>query len=298
LDISDVVLRIVGAFYAFAGYIATRAALTSHLLDQAIAAIALKKPSRTEQAQAGWLLTSACVILAGGILLLFGLATAAWLFLVSALMQAAYITYVAPRYFDPVDPPDAKGRRGSVNAFVVYSAATAFVLWGSMQGKLGAMSDMPWHAAAALGVIAAHLGHTTWLMRRTPRSPQSPFAGFAEDEEEHRHSSESKRIKLMAEQHAYPLWPLDPGLYADFAPEDIGLSDELARDLTEWAKAYSDSLDPESAGQSRWSEAEHAAHEAAGRALAIRLAREKPDRTIFLNTRAQGVLEVRADESI
>ncbi len=43
-DISQFMLRLLGAFYAFAGYIAGRAALTSRVLDQAIAALARRRP--------------------------------------------------------------------------------------------------------------------------------------------------------------------------------------------------------------------------------------------------------------
>jgi hypothetical protein len=50
IELTDVVLRIIGAFYAFGGFVATRAGLMSQFIDQAIAAIALKKPTRTETA--------------------------------------------------------------------------------------------------------------------------------------------------------------------------------------------------------------------------------------------------------
>ena len=59
VELTDVVLRIIGAFYAFGGFLATRAGLMSQFLDQAIAAIAMKKPSPTERAQSAWLLATA-----------------------------------------------------------------------------------------------------------------------------------------------------------------------------------------------------------------------------------------------
>ena len=56
IELTDVVLRIIGAFYAFGGFVATRAGLMSQLIDQAIAAIALKEPTRTETVQNAWLI--------------------------------------------------------------------------------------------------------------------------------------------------------------------------------------------------------------------------------------------------
>lgn len=143
LEIADIALRLIGAFYAFAGYVATRAGLTSYFIDRAIAAIALKKPTAAETAQTVWLLGAAMLILAGGVLLMLLLDLAAWAFAASSLAQVAYLFYVAPRYFDVDDPPDPRGRRQSTNAFVVYAAATAFVLWAALTGRL-----VPWKEVA------------------------------------------------------------------------------------------------------------------------------------------------------
>ena len=49
IELTDIVLRVIGAFYAFGGYVATRAGLMSRFLDQAIAAIAMKKPTASER---------------------------------------------------------------------------------------------------------------------------------------------------------------------------------------------------------------------------------------------------------
>ncbi len=135
IELTDIFLRAMGAFYAFAGVVATRVGLTSHFLDQAIAAIAAKKPTRAENAQAAWLLAGAAMVLVAGVLLLAGLELAAWAFLATAAAQATYIYYVAPRYFDVADPPDARGRQQTTNAFVIFSAATAFVVWAAYRGR-------------------------------------------------------------------------------------------------------------------------------------------------------------------
>ena len=144
MDEIDLALRLMGAFYVFAGYAATRAALMSNLIDRALAAISASKPAPAETAQSLWLIGAANVILAGGVALVLLIDVAAWIFLASALGQAAYLFYVAPRFFDTDDPPDATGRRQSTKAFVVYGAATALVLWASATGRLAHWQDVPW----------------------------------------------------------------------------------------------------------------------------------------------------------
>jgi len=51
IGLTDIFLRVIGAFYAFGGYVAARAGLMSRFLDQAIAAIAAQKPKPIETAQ-------------------------------------------------------------------------------------------------------------------------------------------------------------------------------------------------------------------------------------------------------
>ena len=93
-------LGMIGAFYAFAGWIATRAGLTSLFMDQAIAAISAQKPKAAETAQSYWLIAAANLIFAGGVALIIRLNIAMWLFLVSAFGQAFYLYFLAPRLFD------------------------------------------------------------------------------------------------------------------------------------------------------------------------------------------------------
>lgn len=290
---TQIVLRLVGAFYAFAGFVAARSALVSRVLDRAIAAIGAQKPNRIETIQTIWLLTGAILILAGGAALMLLLDVAAWLFAAAALGQAMYLFVVAPRHFDAENPPDPRGRQQSRNAFVIYLAATAFVAWAALTGKLLAWSEVPWQMLAIVGlVVASYAGHTVWQFTRPFASAPSVLGTMDGDETL---ASESKRIKVMADYDAHPLWALD-GAYGDFAPEDIGLSPELTRDLTQWADDFTGSLNRDDPASSHWSDAQFAAHEGAGRKLAARLARERPDRTVFVHTRALGVVEVRADD--
>jgi hypothetical protein len=289
---TQLALRLVGAFYAFAGFIAARSALTSHFLDRAIAAIAAQKPKGVETAQAVWLLTAAFVILAGGAALMLLLDIAVWLFLASAVGQ---IAYTAPRYFDVGDPPDPDGRRRSYNAFVIYLAATAFVVWAYLTGRLLDWRAVPWQLLALFAaVVAGYAARTTWQLTRPFRPAYGAFGAAAGGEA--RHPSQSQRIKVMADYGCHPLWAMDDGLHGDFPPEDIGLSPELTRDLLQWADDFSPSFNEEDPAAGKWSETQYAAHETAGRSLAIRIARERPDLVVYTHTREHGVLEVHGND--
>jgi hypothetical protein len=298
----EILLCLVGAFYAFAGFAATRAGLTSHFVDRAIAAIAAKKPSRAETMQTYWLLAAAAVIGAGGLALMFLIDVAVWLFLASATGQAIYLLYLAPRFFDAAEAPDAAGRRQTINAFVIYLASTAFVVWGYLNGKLLTVSQSSWPALALPAALV--VAHIVYVLRTLSGAPtKSPLSGFSsaddgDDTGPNRDPSVCSRIKVMADYECHPLWALDEDLYGDFPPEALELSPELTRDLNAWAEAFTASFDRDDPIISKWSDEEAAAHAAMARPLAIRLARERPDRTIFVLEGDIGVVEVRADEEL
>lgn len=170
MDLAEISLRAVGAFYTFAGLVATRVAITAHFFDKAIAAISMKRTPAVERHRFLWLLGSATVVLAGGATLLLLLHVSLWLFVASALGQAFYLAILAPRYFDLDEPPDTKGRQQTINAFVIYCAAAAFVLWATFTGRLLAWRDVSWVLLVLLGVAAvAHATHIARQLLWRPR---------------------------------------------------------------------------------------------------------------------------------
>ncbi len=162
-DITDIILRLVGAFYAFAGVVATRAAMTSYFMDTAIAAIGGGRADPVERQRSYWLIAAAWLVFAGGAALIAGLDTARWLFLASAAGQVIYIFALAPMYFDKVDPPDPAGRRQTTNAFVIYVAATALVMWAAAAGRLIPVAEAPPMVLAA--VVTACLALAVYAAR-------------------------------------------------------------------------------------------------------------------------------------
>lgn len=172
MTLTEIILRLIGAFYVFAGYIVVRAALTSRVMDQALAGISGTKPTPVENAQSLWNLGAAVLVFASGAALMLLVDIAVWLFLVSATGQAVYLFWLAPSYFDAVDPPDPRGRQQSTNAFYIYSAATALVVWASVTGRLVGWQDVPVPLLAlAAGAVAALAGYAVWMYVRPLRTP-------------------------------------------------------------------------------------------------------------------------------
>lgn len=305
LNLSHSVLVVVGAFYAFAGLVGLRASLQGRLIDIAIAGISMQPPAKAETARGLWLLVSSLVVLAGGLFLVLRLDWAAAAFVVSAAGQAIYLLLIAPTYFDPEDPPDATGRQQTINAFILYSAATLFVLWAYRTGKLMPPGVVGW--PLVIGFLVVLGGATAYgLFRFLYPLAQGPFgsssAGDAnagdghsseafEDETDREPGpplADSRRILVMSEYQCDPLWTHDPGRSGTFSPRDLPLSEALIEDLEAWSRSYDTSFNLEDFNNPHWSEAQYAAHDMAGVALARRLKRELPDRQIFVWRNADG----------
>jgi hypothetical protein len=172
MDLTDVLLRVLGAFYVFAGYIASRAVLTGMLVDRAISALSAGVPSRAEVNRALSMLATSVLVFAGGLALVLVLQIASWIFMASLAVQAIYFWIIAPRFLDPHDEPDPQGRRQSLNAFLIYAIATALVLWAHASERLLALPDAS-PTALALGAAAmvAFLANIGLGARKAPAPP-------------------------------------------------------------------------------------------------------------------------------
>ncbi len=174
VDLVEITLRLVGAFYVWAGFIATRVALTSHWIDIAIAAISFEKPTLVARLQAAWMLFGSTLVLAGGLALLLLLDFSRWLFVASSIQQFAYLGYVAPNFFDQEDPPDPEGRRQTISAYVIYLIATLLVLWAYDAGRLVKWQEVHSVAlGAAAAVLLANILYIFWILFKQTRSDDS-----------------------------------------------------------------------------------------------------------------------------
>jgi hypothetical protein len=263
LDPVALLLRFVGAFYAFAGIVAGRAALTSGVLDAALAGISGKSPSLRERTLTWWLTASSWLVFASGILLMILAREAMWAFVACSLAQAFYLTIAAPYYFDVEDPPDPTGRRRTTNAFFIYLGATMAVIWASGR-YLTPVFNLPdalmWGASAAIVAFAAHLA---WHSLTTSRMPKvNPFSMNGEDNTPDEDvpalprafDPRMLRVELSRDGGASPLKNQKTG--EDIDLDSLPIGNSLKANLLDWFRDG----DPEMSGMA-YNLAEQVAHE-------------------------------------
>lgn len=118
--------RAIGLFYIVAGVAALRQCYVGWRIEQMIEQ--LVAPSPKERAADRMLALGAALVLVSGMTLVLFSEWAAPAFLAAWLAQASYLLW-ARRMMPPTDPVAALGRRRTINAFAVYTAATVFALW-------------------------------------------------------------------------------------------------------------------------------------------------------------------------
>ena len=164
--IANIALLLIGAFYAVAGVIVARAGLTLLVIDAAAGALSLEKPNAAEIARNRINLVVVVLMFSGGVMLMGRIEFALVAFVACALLQAIYFFVLAPFWLDPADPPRREGRRQSLNAFVIYLAASLFVAWAWSTGRLYPLSDASRLLIAGIALaIAGFVGHIIVALR-------------------------------------------------------------------------------------------------------------------------------------
>jgi hypothetical protein len=270
LTISQFAAVGVGAFYVFAGVVVMRAMALDRVMDQVLAA--LNDPSTPKEVMRSRVLSAgAFLTLAGGVALMLLSPLAAPVFAAGSLWQGGYLLW-AEKSLPPEDENEARGRKQTKNAFVIYLAATAFVGWLATQGLL-----RPWGApivAHALDVaIMAAASAAAWAFIHMPRHTKaddaSPPGAAARSTDE----ALPLRLRLAPEWNCSPLWNADTG--EPVSVYRLGLSFELAERIEAWddtwQATYNDD-DPTSGGFKE--PGARQAYVAQGRAIAEALRRE------------------------
>jgi hypothetical protein len=265
MDVTQVMLRIVGIFYLLSGLAGMRAMAVDSLLDKVLAGITLKPTERKEVVRRWFLVSgSATVGLSGAALMVLSL-WAVPLFVVATLLQAAWLIWARTNYV-PESDDEVRGRRQSTNAAIIYAAMTAMVVWVGAAGML-----MPWLDPWALfipvaGLLLAYLvRHLFWKPGKGKWDDDTDDPPF-----EAAPLAPLYRIHIEPKWGGYPLEDADTNLgiaYGDY------LDDPLADRIYEWTCAFHGDDDYET--QAFWArfdspEAE-AAHRAEGRAIVAEL---------------------------
>ncbi|MDP2354974.1 MAG: hypothetical protein Q8M31_02800 [Beijerinckiaceae bacterium] len=182
VQISEAILRLIGAFYCFGSIIGARMITRYSFLDHALDAISGKPAPWAERFRERLMLAGLVPIVAGGLALMFLSPFAPWLFGISAIWQALYLGWFAPRYLDPHDDPGEEGRAKTWRAFWGYLVATALVLAAAFMGLLRGPGGLLAFTAGAVATVA-FAGWLYWSMRNKLTNTGSPFAGLANPED-------------------------------------------------------------------------------------------------------------------
>lgn len=232
----SVVAVAIGVFYVFAGFVVMRAMAMEGLMDTVLAALT-NENDVNEERRTRFLRVGAFLTLTSGAALALLSPLAPWLFMANTLVQGGYL-YWAERVLAPEDADEQKGRPRTKNAFVVYLAATAFVVWLQAQGAL-----RPWTApiethALDAGIIALSL-LAAWAWIHLPRkssSSENPLEGFAgaADLSSQRRAPfpMPKRLRLAPEWNRSPLRDADSG--EPVSVFQLGLPEDLMYRIDQW----------------------------------------------------------------
>ncbi len=171
-------LILIGIFYLFAAVVASKAHLVGAVFDTALRAIEARQMRPVEFAQLAWLLLGAFWVGLAGLFALLRLQGVVAFFVLSFLWQALYLFVLAPRYFDPIDEPDAKGRAQTWRAFIFYGIVTTTIAWTTGQGNtLEAFSQtLRWKQSLAILIPACalvYLCHRAWQAVHWPNQGKS-----------------------------------------------------------------------------------------------------------------------------
>ncbi|MCW0181209.1 MAG: hypothetical protein OJI70_05490 [Zavarzinia sp.] len=174
---ADILLRLIGAFYVFAGLVALRATVFGSFLDRALAQISGKAEPGADRFRRRWLIGAAILIALGGASLILLWRGALALFIVNTLGQALYLGLVAPHWLDRDDPPEPSGRRATWRAFAVYGAATLVVASAAANGRLRSLGEID--PALIVLVVLGLAGALGFQLRHLVRAPSQDLSAAA-----------------------------------------------------------------------------------------------------------------------
>ena len=220
MEALEILLRLVGGFYLFAGIIGMRSLVMDHLMDLMLAGISMQ-PVPVKEHRRRWLLGSSTLAIGmGGMALMVLSLWAVPLFLFGAVTQAFYLAW-ARTAFAPEDDSERKGRSQTTNAAMIYFGATILVCVAALFGLLQPWLD-PWALAipvAGLGLLSLIGRHFLWRAG----GPHDDLGG--EPSLARQIPPPPARIRLAPMKGFYPVRNADNDdgvIYDDYVPEPLG----------------------------------------------------------------------------
>lgn len=149
---SEIIARLIGAFYLFGGVLVVRTIGLDDVLDRALAALKAGRPGVNRGLKPVMVGLIGVLTGTGGAALALLSALAVPLFLACLIVQALWFA-ASPRLLTGDDLPSDTGRNQSRNAMVIYAAATAFAIWLWHDGRLAPWDNWVGFVVLAIGVV-------------------------------------------------------------------------------------------------------------------------------------------------
>lgn len=152
-------LRGIGTFYAVSGLLVVHALALDGVADKLLAALEGAMPAK-ERTRRLLLRVGAALTISGGLALLLLSRWTLPLMLANVAAQGGWLAY-ARVHFAPEDADQALGRKRTINAFILYCAVTALVVWAFSTGIVVAEAGTYSDALPPVGGILV----LAWLLR-------------------------------------------------------------------------------------------------------------------------------------
>ena len=238
----------VGLFYIFAGCVALRAIKLGSLMDGVLEALDGTKTNQNERIKTITLTIGAYLTAASGASLVALSATAPAIFIANVLVQGGYLFW-ASKALPPEDEDDRRGRQQTTNAFVIYSASTAFVVWLNVTSQLRAVPEDFVSLAIELVIpliaaFACRLSVNINFKRSGGSSSIIQSAGQL-----NQGSQAPTNLRFSPDWQAWPLWDADNG--ENISHYHIDISMELAERIEAWDHKWQETYngdDPPASG--------------------------------------------------
>lgn len=244
------ILFAIGLFYTLGGVVLIRRMAMDRLLDQAIAAITLKR-DRVEETATRLLTIGGWLTLASGLSLMAQSRAALVIFPLNIAAQAGYLLWAA-RHRPVTDEAERRGRVATRNALLIYVGVFALVLMLEQQslwriwlgtGIAGLLADL-----AAMGALTAAF---VFLLTNTSSGPSGRkgknYPDFLDPEEDEGPDYDPTKppscLRLAPEYQCWPLW--DDETYTNIDPESLGFSAELIERIRRWDELFQNGYKPD-----------------------------------------------------
>lgn len=254
------ILFVIGVFYTLGGVVLIRQMAMDTLLDNALAAIALKH-DRKEETATRILSAGAALTLASGLTLMAQSRAAVIVFALNMIVQTGYLAWSA-KARPPEDEPERRGRQATRNALLIYTGVFGLVILMELNGQWrawlgGGTGGLISELVAVAFVTAAFY----WLISNpsgSGRSGKRP-AGFLDTDENddlpaYDPGRPPEHLRIAPEHECWPIW--DDVTFFNLDPASLGLSDELVQRIQDWDTLFQKTYNRDDPTRSGFQDAE------------------------------------------